>query len=53
LSAEAAARIKVLITNRAYELWQQADCIHGNDKLHWLQAEREVLEEEKERVAGA
>jgi hypothetical protein len=51
-SAEEAARIKTLITNRAYELWQQAGCIHGNDKFHWLQAEREVQEEEKARTGG-
>jgi gamma-glutamylputrescine oxidase len=24
-------------------LWQQAGCVHGNDKSHWLQAEREIL----------
>jgi hypothetical protein len=43
LSAEDHARIQEQITIRAYELWQQAGCPHGNDKSHWLQAEREVL----------
>jgi len=44
MSAEDHARIHEQITNRAYELWQQAGCEHGNDKAHWLQAEREILE---------
>jgi hypothetical protein len=43
LSAEDHARIQEQITIRAYELWQQAGCPHGNDKAHWLQAEREIL----------
>jgi hypothetical protein len=46
LSAEDHARIQEQITIRAYELWQQAGCSHGNDKSHWLQAEREVLRRE-------
>jgi hypothetical protein len=44
LSAEDHARIQEQITIRAYELWQQTGCVHGNDKAHWLQAEREILE---------
>lgn len=43
-SAEDHARIQEQINNRAYELWQQADCVHGNDQAHWLQAEREISE---------
>ncbi|MEJ0091143.1 MAG: DUF2934 domain-containing protein [Limisphaerales bacterium] len=44
LSAEDHDRIQKQITIRAYELWQQAGCPHGNDRDHWLQAEREILE---------
>jgi DUF2934 family protein len=29
---------------RAYKLWQQSGCKHGNDLEDWLQAQREVLE---------
>ena len=43
LSAEDHVRIQEQITIRAYELWQQAGCVHGNDKMHWLQAECEIL----------
>jgi hypothetical protein len=43
LSTEDHARIEGEITIRAYELWQQSGCVHGNDKTHWLQAEREIL----------
>jgi hypothetical protein len=30
---------------RAYEIWQAEGHQHGMDHAHWLQAEREVLEE--------
>jgi hypothetical protein len=43
LSAEEQSRIQEKIAIRAYELWQEAGCVHGNDEAHWLQAEREIL----------
>jgi hypothetical protein len=30
------------IAARAYELWRQSGCTHGNDQAHWFQAEREL-----------
>ena len=36
------------IRRRAYELWAAAGCPNGNDKAHWLQAEREIRERLKE-----
>jgi len=33
------------IEKRAYELWLEGGCRHGNDLDDWLQAEREVLEQ--------
>ncbi len=31
------------IAIRAYEIWQKNGCRHGEDRQHWLQAERELL----------
>lgn len=44
LPAEDGARLREQIVIRAFELWQQSGCVHGNDQAHWLQAEREVQE---------
>jgi hypothetical protein len=44
LSAEDHAPIQEQISIRAYELWQQSDCVQGNDKARWLQAEPEIIE---------
>jgi hypothetical protein len=30
------------IRQRAYEIWEACGCPHGEDAMHWLQAEREV-----------
>jgi hypothetical protein len=30
------------IAERAYELWRQRNCEHGNDWADWFQAEREI-----------
>ena len=30
------------IAVRAYELWRESGCAHGNDKAHWFQAEQEL-----------
>lgn len=32
------------IAKRAYKLWQQRNCEHGNDLADWFQAERELNE---------
>lgn len=32
------------IAKRAYELFEESGCVDGNDKDHWLEAEREVRE---------
>ncbi len=32
------------VSRRAYELWLEGGCCHGQDSAHWLQAEREVRE---------
>jgi len=31
------------IALRAYQLYEEGGCAHGNDKDHWLQAEREII----------
>ncbi len=33
-----------LIKQRAYEIWERNGCPHGQDKDHWEQAERELLD---------
>lgn len=33
------------IEERAYQIWCEAGCPIGEDSRHWLQAEREILEE--------
>ena len=33
---------------RAYELWQREGCPHGRDVDHWVQAEREIAEEQRQ-----
>ena len=35
------------IEARAHELWQQGDRSHGSDALHWIQAEREILDQQQ------
>jgi DUF2934 family protein len=32
------------IAERAYQLWQQRNCEHGNDLADWFQAERQINE---------
>jgi hypothetical protein len=31
------------IARRAYQLYEEGGCVNGNDKDHWLKAEREIL----------
>ncbi len=33
---------KELIQHRAYVIWQEEGCPHGQDQRHWLQAEQEI-----------
>ena len=33
---------------RAYELWQREGSPHGRDVDHWVQAEREIAEEQRQ-----
>ena len=40
--AAAARPAAAAIAARAYELWQQSGCPHGQDQEHWFQAEREL-----------
>ncbi|MBD3345824.1 MAG: DUF2934 domain-containing protein [Chitinivibrionales bacterium] len=35
--------IKKRIEKRAYQLFQQRDCNHGNDMDDWLSAEKEIV----------
>ena len=35
------------IAERAYELFLQDGCEHGNDLNHWLRAEQEIVEDYK------
>lgn len=30
------------ISMRAYQLWRESGCAHGNDQAHWFRAEREL-----------
>jgi DUF2934 family protein len=31
------------IRERAYQLWMEEGCQHGNAEAHWLMAQREIL----------
>ena len=33
-----------LIRQRAYAIWEQSGRLHGLDRVHWEQAERELLD---------
>ncbi|OYV41700.1 MAG: hypothetical protein B7Z80_00800 [Rhodospirillales bacterium 20-64-7] len=35
--------IRELIAARAYEMWENQGRSHGRDRLHWLQAEQEIM----------
>jgi len=35
------------IEERAYHIWLESGCGHGDHERHWLQAERELLEATK------
>ncbi len=35
------------IEARAHELWERGDRSHGSDALHWIQAEREILDQQQ------
>jgi len=53
-SPEAALRQK--IEERAYHIWLENGCGHGDHERHWLQAERELMDATKhkgKRQSGA
>jgi len=37
-------QIEMRIAQRADELWLRSGCAGGTDLIHWMQAEREVLD---------
>jgi hypothetical protein len=41
-----------LISVRAYQLWEQEGRPHGRDQAHWLEAERELQELQRESPAA-
>lgn len=42
ISSAAPAPSREKIAARAYEIWQEAGCPHGQNEAHWYQAEREL-----------
>jgi len=38
------AVLRQMIEERAYHIWLESGCGHGDHEHHWFQAEREVLE---------
>ncbi len=30
------------VAKRAYEIWRESGCVHGNDQAHWFRAEQEL-----------
>ena len=41
------AVLRQMIEERAYRIWLENGCGHGNHEHHWFQAEREVVEAAK------
>ena len=41
------AALRQQIEERAYHLWIESGCGHGDHERHWLQAERELMEATK------
>ena len=35
--------LEQVIRERAYHLWVEGGCEHGNENAHWLAAQREIL----------
>ena len=35
--------LEKVIRERAYHLWVESGCEHGNADIHWLEAQREIL----------
>jgi hypothetical protein len=42
------AALRQRIEERAYHIWLENGCGHGDHERHWLQAERELLETAKQ-----
>jgi hypothetical protein len=41
------AVLRQMIEERAYHIWLESGCGHGDHEHHWFQAEREVVEAAK------
>ena len=41
------AALRQKIEERAYHIWLESGCGHGDHERHWLQAERELMEATK------
>lgn len=39
--------LRQMIEERAYHIWLESGCGHGDHEHHWFQAEREVVEAAK------
>jgi hypothetical protein len=45
-------KIREMIAERAYEMWESQGRSHGRDHIHWMQAEQEVLSCLRENLAA-
>jgi hypothetical protein len=48
--SEPDAALRRKIAERAYHLWLESGCGHGDHERHWLQAERELMEAAKHKA---
>ena len=44
--------LEIRIRERAYEIWTEHGCVHGQAQQHWLAAERDVLATSTAVLAG-
>ncbi len=42
VAAPAADAPSAAVAMRAYQIWRESGCAHGNDQAHWFQAEQEL-----------
>jgi hypothetical protein len=45
--------LRLQIERRAHEIWMAGGSRHGEDITHWLQAENEVLEQQRKARLGS
>ena len=50
IRGEPDAALRRKIAERAYHLWLESGCGHGDHERHWLQAERELMEATKHKA---